>query len=208
MFHITIKGNLKNEQQLIESSELPENAVQFKEGNEITDVLKIGGLIGLPILLVMLVVGIDRLSSINCKITLNLQFACIVIATLILFKVFIYIHEIIHCIFYPTGAKKYIWKDVKSGAYLAYCDAEVSKMRFIIISLAPVVLIGLFSYILWYIFAPVLMNEIALCWLLFSWISVASSVGDFTNVYHTLKQVPKGARVRNYGYHSYWIPVE
>lgn len=95
MFHITIKGNLKNEQQLIESSELPENAVQFKEGNEITDVLKIGGLIGLPILLVMLVVGIDRLSSINCKITLNLQFACIVIATLILFKVFIYIHEII-----------------------------------------------------------------------------------------------------------------
>lgn len=205
MFNIVMGGKLTNEQQLIESSELPANAVQFKEGEDITEVIKTGGLIGLPILLVMLGAGIYRLSNLNCKVTFDFGFVCIALITVILFQVFIYIHEMIHCIFYPTEARKTIWKDVKSGAYLAYCDREVSKIRFIVISLAPAVVIGVLSYILWYIFAPVLMDEIALCWLLFSWISVAAAVGDFTNVYNTIKQVPKGAKVKNYGYHSYWI---
>ena len=202
MFNIVIGGKLTNEQQLIESSVLPANAVQFEEGEDITEVLKTGGLIGLPILIVMLGAGIHRLSNLDCKVTFDFKFACIAIATIILFKIFIYIHEIIHCMFYPLKGRKVIWNDVKSGAY---CDMEVSKIRFIIISLAPAVIIGLFSYALWYIFVPVLMNEIALCWLLFSWISVAVSVGDFTNIYNTIKQVPKGAKVKNYGYHSYWI---
>lgn len=205
MFNIVIGGKLTNEQQLIESSVLPANAVQFEEGEDITEVLKTGGLIGLPILIVMLGAGIHRLSNLDCKVTFDFKFACIAIATIILFKIFINIHEIIHCMFYPLKGRKVIWNDVKSGAYLAYCDMEVSKIRFIIISLAPAVIIGLFSYALWYIFVPVLMNEIALCWLLFSWISVAVSVGDFTNIYNTIKQVPKGAKVKNYGYHSYWI---
>lgn len=106
---------------MIESSELPANAVQFKEGEDITEVIKTGGLIGLPIQLVMLVVGIYRLSNLNCKVAFDFRFACIAIITVILFQVFIYIHEMIHCIFYPTEARKTIWKDVKSGAYLAYC---------------------------------------------------------------------------------------
>lgn len=205
MLNIVIGGKLKDEQQLIESSVLPANAVQFEEGEDITEVLKTGGLIGLPILIVMLGVGIYRLSNFDCKVTFDFKFACIAITTIILFKVFIYIHEIIHCIFYPAKGRKVIWKDVKSGAYLAYCGMEVSKIRFIIISLAPAVIIGLFSFVLWYIYVPVLMDEIALCWFLFSWISVAVSVGDFTNIYNTIKQVPKEAKVKNHGYHSYWI---
>ena len=205
MFNIVIGGKLTDEQQLTESSVLPVNAVQFEEGEDITEVLKTGGLIGLPILIVMLSAGIYRLSNLDCKVTFDFKFACIAIATIILFQAFIYIHEMIHCMFYPLKARKVIWKDVKSGAYLAYCDMEVSKIRFIILSLAPAVVIGLFSYILWLVFLPILMDEIALCWLLFSWISVAVSVGDFTNVYNTIKQVPKGAKVKNYGYHSYWI---
>lgn len=205
MLNIVIGGKLRDEQQLIGSSVLPANAVQFNEGEDITEVLKTGGSIGLPILIVMLGIGIYRLSNFDCKIALDLKFACIAIAAIILFKVSIYIHEIIHCIFYPLKGRKVIWKDVKSGAYLAYCSMEVSKLRFIVISFAPAVMLGLFSFVLWYLSVPVLMDEIALCWFLFSWISVAVSVGDFTNIYNTIKQVPKNAKVKNHGYHSYWI---
>lgn len=205
MLNIIIGGKLKDEQQLIGSSALPANAVQFKEGEDITEVLKTGGVIGLPVLIAMLGIGIARLSEFDCSITFDLRFACVAITTMILFKLFIYVHEIIHCIFYPAKGRKVIWKDVRSGAYLAYCDMEVSRLRFIVINLAPAVLLGLFSFVLWYVSVPVLMDEIALCWFLFSWISVAVSVGDLTNIYNTIKQVPKDARVKNHGYHSYWI---
>lgn len=205
MFNIVFAGKLEDEKQLIESSILPVNAVRYDEGEDITEVLKIGGLLGLHILFIMLVIGIFRLSSFDCKITFDLKFVCIAIITIILFKTSIYLHEFIHCLFYPLNIRKVIWKDIKSKAYLAYCDKEVSKLRFIIISFAPLLIIGIFNFLLWYMYIPYLIDEIALCWFLFTWLSLAISVGDLTNIYNTIKQVPKGKKVKNYGYHSYWI---
>lgn len=36
-------------------------------------------------------------------------------------------------------------------------------------------------------------------------INITSGIGDYLNVYLTIKQVPKNVLVQNYGYHSYWI---
>lgn len=38
-----------------------------------------------------------------------------------------------------------------------------------------------------------------------SWIMIASGIGDYLNIYNTVKQVQKNADVFNYGFHSYWF---
>ena len=39
-------------------------------------------------------------------------------------------------------------------------------------------------------------------------ISIGMGAGDYYNVYNTLMQVPKGGRVYNKGFHSYWYVPE
>ena len=38
-----------------------------------------------------------------------------------------------------------------------------------------------------------------------TWIMIIMSMGDFTNIYNAIRQVPKGAKIFNYGLHSYWL---
>ena len=205
MLNISIKGKYQDESQLIKDKRLPEKAIQFKEGDTIQSAFLLGFVLSLPIMLLMVILSVIRCSGIDKQLKFDSSFAIAVIATFIVGKILTYLHEFIHAIFYPKNAEKTIWKDAKQGIYFIYCDAEVSKIRFIILCITPSIVLGIIPFFIWYIIAPFLEVEWIVCTMVLTWMMTFMSIGDFANVFNTFRQVPRNARVFNYGMHSYWI---
>ena len=65
MFNFKIKGKFKSEDELINGKQLPDGAIQFKEGDSLQDAFIKGLLIGLPLFVVMIVSMIFRLRNVN-----------------------------------------------------------------------------------------------------------------------------------------------
>ena len=65
MVNIYIKGKYENEEQLTKGQELPEGAVQFKEGDTIGAAFRLGFLVGLPIVVPMILLGFYRWEQIG-----------------------------------------------------------------------------------------------------------------------------------------------
>ena len=194
MFNFKIKGKFKSEDELINGKQLPDGAIQFKEGDSLQDAFIKGLLIGLPLFVVMIVSMIFRLRNVNYKLEMNIQTG-ITFATMI----------IIHGIFYPLSAEKAIWKLQEQGAYFVYCDETVSKERFIVLSIAPAIILGIIPFVGLLIFAELISAACIIATWIVSLIMTVMAIGDFANIYNAIKQVPKGAKVFNYGMHTYWM---
>lgn len=205
MLNIKIMGKYEDESQLIEGKVLPDGAVGFREGKSLRDAFGLGLVLSWPIMIPMVILSIRRLWSLDKEVELNIYFAVVAIAMIVLGWVLTYVHEFIHAILYPKKSTKTIWKVPEQGAFFVYCDARVSKLRFIAICFAPVVILGIIPFIVWYILAPVLSGEWNVGLMMTIWWMTFSAIGDYANVFNTIRQVPKGARVFNYGMHSYWI---
>ena len=205
MFNIRIKGKYKNEEQLIHGKELPTGAVQFKEGETIREAFNLGFLLSLPIMIPMIAISIVRCSKMEKQLEFGVSFVVAAVITLLLGQILTYVHEFIHAIFYPKEAEKDIWKDSSQGAYFVYCDARVSKCKFIVLCLAPCVILGIVPFAIWYMIAPLLNVEWVIWIMVLTWMLTFMSMGDFANAYNAIKQVPKDAKIFNYGMHSYWI---
>ena len=118
----------------------------------------------------------------------------------------IYFHEYIHALCYPRSSVKQIWKNKKDNAYFVYCDAIVSKKRWIVICIMPTLMIVVLPFLIWILVAKYLPINIMVCTFILLLIMMLGSSGDFINIYNTLRQVPKGGKVFNYwDLHSYWI---
>lgn len=205
MLNIHIKGKFEDESQLIQGKKLPENAVQFQEGETIHSAFQLGFALILPIMLPMILFSIMRCSKIDKKLVFDSSFAIAVIVIFILGRILTYLHEFIHAIFYPEEAEKTIWKDKKHGAYFIYCDVAVTKIRFVILSIAPSIVLGIIPFFVWYSIAPLLETEWIVCIMVLTWMMTFMSMGDYANIFNAIIQVPKNAKIFNYGMHSYWI---
>ena len=207
MLNIKLKGKYTNENQLINNKDLPKNAIQFKEGTSITHQFIQGMFIIFPIMIIMILTSILKIKSFSNNLTINSDFLITFLIMLILSHFLTYIHEIIHALLYPKYAIKEIWKDSEQFAYFVYCDALVSKKRFIMICITPVVILGIIPFFIWIIIAELLPINLSICFSILTWIMTFMGIGDFTNIYNTIVQVPKTAMIFNYGLHSYWINI-
>lgn len=205
MFNIHIKGNLEDEAQLLRGKKLPQEAVQFKEGKTVLEAFQLGFVLSLPIMLPMVVLSVIRCLKLDKHLEFDSSFIVAMLITILLGQLLIYLHEFIHAILYPIKAEKFVWKDLKQGAYFVYCDAEVSKIRFIVLCLAPSIILGIIPFCIWYIIVPFLETEWIVCIMILTWIMTFMSMGDFANAFNAIRQVPKNAKILNYGMHSYWI---
>lgn len=197
-------GNYKSEEQLIKGEALPEGSIQFKEGTSLNEVFLKSFIIMLPIILLMIVISLKRCSQLNREISIDISFLIVFIMTCIMCRILIYVHEIIHAIFYSRYAEKTIWKNLKQGVFFLYCNESVSKIRFIIINIAPSIILGIIPFIIWIFLIPFINIKVGLSWLLISWYMTIFSMGDYFNIYNAIKQVPKEGIIFNYGMHSYW----
>lgn len=197
MFNIKFKGKYTDEKQ-IKTGYLPKDAVIFKEPNTIIKAFIMGGIISIPIIILISIGIIIKVNIRNIK-------PIIFVYTGIISFILMYVHEIIHALCFPKEAEKQIWTKFKEGALFIYCNETLSKKRFIWMCAAPNVILGVIPYILFIIGAFDFNSNISNIIALTSWIMISSGIGDYLNIYNTIRQVPKGGKILNYGFHSFWI---
>ncbi len=105
-------------------------------------------------------------------------------------------HEIIHALCFKKDV--YLYTNLKQGMLFVVGPEDLSKLRFVLMSLAPNIVFGFIPFILFLIFPNMLFLGT------FGAISIGSGAGDYLNVKNALTQMPKGALTYLYGFHSYW----
>lgn len=205
MLNIKNIGNIESIDELVKGKELPSNAHKFKESDKLSDIFYDGLIISLPLLIGILALTIHRYNDVEDNLHFTVLTWITLGVTLVLLYFSNYVHELIHAIFYPRNASKTICEIKTQGAHLLYCDAKVSKGRFILITLAPVLALGVIPFVLWYILAPIIPMPYNFAVVVFYFVSFVSALGDYANVFNTLRSVPNKALVFNFGIHSYWM---
>ena len=207
MFHINYKGCTKT-YDVLHHGNIPANAVKFDESISEKKLSKKCYMVSAPILIPVLLIGISKFISLNSLPSSDSLPKIIIMDILAILPFFIttFLHELIHCLCFPMKADKEIWIKT-SGLFclLTYCNYPISKFRFIIMNLAPNILLGIFPFILW-IFGIFDFNiSFSRTIGLIIMILITGGVWDFYNVYLTKKKVPKYAKVIIYSSDFYWF---
>ncbi|HGE5782131.1 TPA: DUF3267 domain-containing protein [Bacillus pseudomycoides] len=119
----------------------------------------------------------------------------------LLFIIFLVIlHELIHLIFIPNFIKsEKTWIGLTFFGGFVATEEEISKPRFVLITIAPFFIISILTPLLLSVFGAL---TTTLKWLILS-NSMASSV-DMLTLLLILKQVPPNGILRNNGSKTYW----
>lgn len=167
------------------------NCVKFKEPEDSTKLGIIANCTAV-VILIILAIPVFILSGINALEAFGISS--------ILFVLCLFPHEMIHAI----GFKKdvYLYTNLKEGMLFVVGPEDMSKFRFIFMSLLPVLILGFVPYII-YFFHP----ELTLLGALGA-MNISSGGGDYINVFNALTQMPKGARTYLHHFNSYWYIPE
>lgn len=190
----------------LEHGKCPEGAHQLDEGGTLDEVLRLSLKQSAPIFLLMLALALVRFNKgLNWEADFSIVGAFLGgVITMLLYSIFIPFHEYIHAWLCPYKSEKEIWI-YQMQAALVYCNAPMSRMRFIVMSVAPATILGFVPYAVWLLFGQIPSAMASIYWMLLSWTMVFGGIGDFYNVRNIWQQVPKDAMVFNYGIHTYWI---
>ena len=109
-------------------------------------------------------------------------------------------NEFLHGICFKEDVTMY--NNLKQGMLFVISLEDMSRARFVFLSLLPNIVFGFIPYILFLIFPSLkILGTLGA-------ISIAGGVGDYMNVYNCLTQVPKGGLTFLSGIHSYWYMPE
>ena len=105
-------------------------------------------------------------------------------------------HEILHALCFKDEV--YLYTNFKNGILFVTGPEDMTKSRFVFMSLLPNIVFGFVPYILFMINPQ---------WSLlgtFGAMCISMGAGDFLNVFNAITQMPKGARTYLHGFNSYW----
>ena len=105
-------------------------------------------------------------------------------------------HEILHALCFKNEV--YLYTNLKNGILFVTGPEDMTKSRFVFMSLLPNIVFGFVPYILFMINPQ---------WSLlgtFGAMCISMGAGDFLNVFNAITQMPKGARTYLHGFNSYW----
>lgn len=105
-------------------------------------------------------------------------------------------HELLHAICFYGEVE--LWTNFKMGLLFVVGTEDMTRTRFLFMSLLPNLVFGWIPYLLF-----LLRPE----WLFLGSmgaINIPMGIGDYYNMYNCMTQVPKGAAVYLSGMHSYW----
>ena len=207
MFNIKYKGNYKDDKQLIKRKEIPKEAIEFGIVENLNKELARGFIMLLPLILLMLILTILKVKEIKYHLTMNIHTIICFFIVIISIQLLTIIHEYIHALIYPKEYEKGIWKSKDAGAYFVYCEGLISKSRWMIMCLAPMFILGIIPFIIWFILPN---NIIPMPYYLtipiITWFMTIMSMGDIANTYYVIKEVPNKSKIFNYGFlRSFYI---
>ena len=122
------------------------------------------------------------------------------IPALLLFLIGLFPHELLHAICFKEDV--YLYTNFSHGMLFVAGPEDMSKSRFIFMSLLPNIVLG---------FIPYLIFVINPNWTLlgiFASINISAGSGDYLNVFNAITQMPKGARTYLHHFNSYWYIPE
>ncbi len=205
MFNIKWKGSYTSEAQLDRIDPIYLSGLhKVKEVAKIEMSLLKGSLIMLPIIVLFLIIGVYSIHLL--RIEKEIPYKSIVISLLVTSMILFilqYVHEIIHALLYPLKEKKEIYY-MQGTALFVYCQAKVSKLRFIIICMAPTVLLGFVPFWLGVLFRNQIPAMGVIIAIEIGIFCTLMGVGDFYNIYNAIKQIPNGSILFNDGLSTYW----
>lgn len=108
-------------------------------------------------------------------------------------------HEILHAMCFKDEV--YLYTNLKNGILFVTGPEDMTKSRFVFMSLLPNIVFG---------FVPYIMFMINTQWRIlgtFGATCISMGAGDFLNVFNAITQMPKGARTYLYGFNSYWYKL-
>lgn len=126
-------------------------------------------------------------------------------SVIVLLLPLVVLHEVVHLWLHPgqgRSAQSVVGGSSKHGAIYAMYFGEMSRARFVVILLGPFVVFTVLP-LLWCLaqqrFVPWLAGVSVLNGLL--------ACGDLMGAWMVLRGSPRGARLRNRGYHTWWKPA-
>lgn len=196
---LVYKGKFSGNPEDIPHGEHKPGAVMFKEP-EMKTLAIIMNIASGVITLILFIIFMLRaqLSSIfyindtGKLIQLILGFIC---SFLVLFP-----HELLHGICFKETV--YLYTNFKQGMLFVTGPEDMSKARFVFMSLLPNLVFGFIPFIVFLVFPDLVFLGIL------GAIAIGQGAGDYMNVINALIQMPKGARTYLYSFHSYWFMPE
>ena len=185
------KGKFDKNPESIPSKPHKPNCVKFKEPENSKKLAWIVNIIAVPILLIFYI-------PVLISDTQNTQINFIL--GLLLCMISMFPHEILHAICFKEDV--YLFSNFKHGMLFVSGPEDMSKPRFIFMSLLPNIVLGFIPYLI-YVINP----EWSLLGV-FASINIASGTGDYLNVFNAITQMPKGARTYLHQFNSYWYIPE
>ena len=109
-------------------------------------------------------------------------------------------HELLHGLCFREDV--YLYTNWKQGMLFVVGPEDMSKGRFVFMSLLPNLVFGVIPYLVGLLFPHLTFLVVmgVLC--------TGMGAGDYYNVFNALTQMPRGARTYLYGFHSYWYLPE
>ena len=183
-------GKYNGDADTLPNKEYREGSVEFKEFKS----SKIQGIVTNALgfaLIIPLFIFMWFYSNLTLENLAPILFISSVVSFVLLFP-----HEILHAICFKKDVYLYIYP--QGGTLFVTGPEDMSKARFIFLSLLPNIVFGIIPFMI-YLFFPNLyiLGGIAVgC--------VIQGIGDYLNAFNALTQMPKGSRTYLYGEKSYW----
>lgn len=190
IFHYA--GKYNGDENSLPQREHSQNAVPFKEPENMKSlalVANIGAFIIMILLLIPFFILANRYFFDN-TIWLMVGALC---SMLVLFP-----HELLHAVCFKKDV--YMYTNLKQGLMFVAGTEDMSKSRFIFMSLLPNIIFGFIPYIIFLIFPQ--LTGVGL----FGLICIGAGFGDYMNVFNAITQVPNKAKIYMSGIHSFWHP--
>ncbi len=184
IFHYA--GAYDGKEEGLPSKDHPEGYRQFKEPENMKVLSIIANGVALVVTFVMMfIVGaLARPDSDDIFIGALLALICLVP------------HEFLHALCFKGDV--YMYHYLKKGMMFVVGTEDMSKLRFIMMSLCPNLVLGVLPFLIF-----LFNHDLAVLGTL-GGLAIGMGAGDYMNVYNALVQVPKGAKIYNSGFHSYW----
>jgi len=190
IFHY--EGQYSGDENSLPRGEHPANAVRFREPEDMKKLAMVGNA-GAAVVCVLQLVPVAILIARQSfeRLPLWRFYIGMVAALLSLFP-----HELLHALCFKKDV--YMYTNLKQGLLFVVGPEDMSKGRFIFMSLLPNLVFGFLPYMLFYFFPQAVWPGAlgALC--------IGMGFGDYINVFNALRQMPRGSRTYLYGMHSYW----
>lgn len=190
---LIFKGKFKGYDEL-PKTDLPEDAVIFKEPKTMTGVNIMAVLFMLPTLIAMSVL----LAAFGGHDMYYKYYFLGIITALLLAPV----HELIHAVFSGKDAEVYMYYSLKHFNMFVIPLNPMTKARFIVMSFMPAFILGWVPFLVGLLCFP--SADIGGILMAVGFWSALFGGADYMNIFNAFTQMPKGSLTQLSGMNSYW----